>query len=191
MIVTGKPYLLAVAACGFLAVAALLLPGCGESDTSRAAKAHSRGGNNPVVAQGRSPAGARWRIRAKRYRNNAIFDFSVGGKDGYGTELGLPVPHSFTLSADTGSNVGPHHESDLSGVTARRVTKLVLTMSKGHSIKVYPQLAPQLAPNFDWFNDFRFFNRFYLGHRYPVWITALDARGHVLAHKHTNRGLFG
>jgi hypothetical protein len=182
---------LGLAAAGScLAVAALGL-GCGGDDISQAAPAQAQGGSNPVVAQGRSPAGVRWRIRAKRYRDYAIFDFSVGdGSDGYGSELKLPIPHSFIFTADTGSDVDPHHESDLSGITARRVSKLVLDMSKGHSIKVHPQVAPQIAPGFEWLNDFRFFDRFYLGHRYPVWVKALDARGHVLARKHTYRGIF-
>ena len=71
------------------------------------------------------------------------------------------------------------------------MTKLVLTMSKGHAITVHPQAPPQIGPGFVWLKDVRFFNRFYLGRRHPVWVTALNARGHVLAHKHTHRGVFG
>jgi hypothetical protein len=149
----------------------------------------------PLVAHGHSPHHVPWRIRAKRdHVADAIdIDFFLdrSGEDGYGTQIPFPVPHSFIFTADTGSDLDRYHERDLSGVTTRRVTKLLLTMSKGDRIKLRPHLAPRrVRRHHGWLDGLRFFDRFYLGHRRPRWVTALNAEGHVLAHRHTDRGFF-
>ena len=87
--------------------------------------------------------------------------------------------------------VGRYDEQDLGGVTARRVNKLVVKLSKGGDLRIHPRLAPRrVRSRFPWLRGLRFFDRFYLGHRRPQWITALDGHGRVLAHQHTHRGLF-
>ncbi|MGH2963994.1 MAG: hypothetical protein ACRDMH_01250 [Solirubrobacterales bacterium] len=58
-------------------------------------------------------------------------------------------------------------------------------------VRVVRFSSRRVRNRFPWVNGLRFFNRFYLGHRRPRWITAFDGHGHVLAHTHTHRGLFG
>jgi hypothetical protein len=167
----------------------LALPACGERDASATAghgthQAQARG--NPVVARGHSPRGIPWRIRAKLQGKHTI---TVDFGDWF-TQFHYP-DNSYVLTADTGA-IGRYQEEDLDGVTARRVSKLVVKMSRGGALRIHPSLAPRrVRSRFPFLNGLRFFNRFYFGQRRPRWITAFDGHGRVLAHTHTHRGLFG
>jgi hypothetical protein len=122
------------------------------------------------------------------------FNFSIGPAHsgvGYVSQLRYPVPDRFVFSALTGSDIDPYPESDLSGIAARRVDKLVVRMSKGHRLRFHPRLAPErVRERFKWVRGLRFFDRFYSSDRRPLVVKALDAQGHVLARRHSDRGSF-
>jgi len=145
----------------------------------------------PVVAHGHSPHGMPWKIKTQRDRSDAVdFEFDVG-RNGYFTQLPLPIPRSLVFSADTGTDLGHHHESDISGLTARRVFTLVAVMNDGRPLRFHPSLAPRrLRQRFSWLHDLRFFDRFYATDRRPRILKAYDGHGHLLLKRHTHLGLF-
>jgi hypothetical protein len=150
----------------------------------------------PVVAQGTSPHGVTWKIRAHHEGPRAVaVDFSLDppGYDDAGFSMGLPLPVAsrFVFTAVSGSGLDPFREADLSGVAARRVEVLVVRMSSGPSLRIPPAPAPwRLRKRFDWLRGLRFFDAFFAEELDPVEVTALDGRGRVLTRRHSYHGLF-
>jgi hypothetical protein len=159
----------------------------------------------PVVAHGNSLFAVPWRIRAippspgAEGMPTATIGFSIGpcGKedgDGYFVGLPLPIPHAFVFSADTGTEIDSHPEGDLSGVTARRAVKLVVTMSGGSTLTVRPRLAPRrLWKRLTWLRRLRFFDEFFpalTAAEKPLIVTAYDRTGAVLARRKSDLGSF-
>jgi hypothetical protein len=179
----------AFAASVLLVLAAIAVPA--EASAQADAKRH-----HPVVAHGRSHHHVPWHVRGERARPDALqFDFFIdppGYSDaGYGIQLPYPVPHGFVFGALTGSDIDPYPESDLSGIAARRVHRLVVKMNKGRSLRFHPRLAPRrIREQFKWVRGLRFFDRFYSSRRRPRVVKALDAEGHVLARRRSNQGSF-
>lgn len=155
-----------------------------------------------VVAHGKSLYGVPWRIQAKlispRTSNSRAVEihFSIGKKDdykdvGYFTGLRLPLHPAFVFTANAGSEVDEFPESDLSGVTRRRVSVLVVEMSNGESLKVRPSLAPSLLrKRFKWLRGLKFFDLFFSTDTTPRMITAFDSRRRRLAQAVNHRGAF-
>ena len=143
--------------------------------------------NGPVVARGVSPHGVPWHVRAQRDGSRQlIVDFSFdppGYSDaGYGVGLPFPVPAAFVFSALPGSDLDPFGEQDVSGVTARRVVTVLVTMSDGSSLRIRPRLATRAAyVRHPWLRRLRFFDFFLPSMSEPRRATALDASGRVLA----------
>lgn len=150
----------------------------------------------PVVAHGKSPAGIPWQIRASRIDSRTVdihFDLKTPGYEdaGYFTSLELPLSDRFIFTADTGSNISPYPESDLSGVASGRVHRIHVRMSEGGPLEFRPHLAPRsVRKRFPWLRELRFFDRFFANERDPLVATAYDARGNVLTRVKSNLGLF-
>jgi hypothetical protein len=153
--------------------------------------AHAAG--RPVVASGTSPAGALWKVQLQTSSSGASFSFAVGDHSASGHAIGLmlPIPRDFGVGADSGTQVGPYAESDLSGLAGRRATRLAVTMSSGETLSVAPQLAPlQLRRRLPWLGGLRFFDLFFPATDTPLRIRAFDHDGHALAAVTSEHGLF-
>jgi hypothetical protein len=156
----------------------------------------------PVVARGQSLYGVPWQIKATRAPRRGPqppmieVEFSIGQEDdytggGYSTHLFLPLHPEFFLTANYGSEVTDYSESDISGVTRRRVWTLTIEMSNGESVRVQPTLAPsQLLRRFRWLRQVRFYDVFFSASQTPERITALDRQGNVLVRYRSHRGIF-
>jgi len=156
----------------------------------------------PVVDHGNSLFGVPWRIaaippsRGAGGPREADFHFSIGAcgeysEAGYLVGLPLPVPRSFVFTADTGTEVDPYPEGDLSGVTSRRAVTLVVTMDGGATQTIAPRLAPRrLWKRLPWLRGLRFFDEFHPAGERPQILTAYDLAGDVLARRSSNHGLF-
>lgn len=156
----------------------------------------------PVVAKGQSLYSVPWQIKATRAPRRGPqppmieVEFSIGQEDdytggGYFTYLFLPLHPEFFLTANYGSEVADYSESDISGVTRRRVWNLTVEMSNGESVSVQPTLAPlQLLRRFRWLRQVRFYDVFFSASQTPERITALDRQGNVLARYRSHRGIF-
>jgi len=158
--------------------------------------------NGVVVAHGSSLYGVPWRIKAgllprigSQPRSLEVH-FSVGPPEsyegsGYFKMLPLPLHPSFVFSATKGSEFDDYPEGDLSGITSWRVTSLVLTMSDGAPLTVYPASAPaHLRSRFSWLRSARFFNAFFPSSQQPELVEAFDREGHLLARDRGARGPF-
>jgi len=158
----------------------------------------------PVVAKGKSLYGIPWRIKAalaqlRGPRGSLVrtfeVHFSIGPEDdytgaGYFTGLPLPLHPEFVLTANFGEK-DEYPESDISGVTRRRVWTLIVEMRGGESLSVQPTLAPSpLLKRFRWLRGVRFYDVFFPADQEPRMITALDRHGHVLARYKRHRGIF-
>jgi hypothetical protein len=154
----------------------------------------------PVVAHGKSLYRIPWRIRAipegTKEEPQASIGFSIGrcgeySDAGYFVGFPLPVPSAFVFSADTGVGVDAFPEGDLSGITKRRVTKLVVAMSEGEPLTIHPELAPRrLWKRLGWLRGLRFYDQFFQAGPVPREVTAFDRSGHVLAHRASSHGRF-
>lgn len=154
-----------------------------------------------VVARGHSLYGVPWQIEATRFSATATgpggveTHFSISPRGGYTgvgyyTGLPLPLPRRFVFTANAGSDIDRHPESDLSGITRRRVAKLVVKMSDGERLTVYPKPAPRrLRKRLPWLRGLRFFDVFFPADQEPKLVTALNRTGHVLARHKNHRGL--
>jgi len=177
-----------------MVLTAILAIGAMSAGTAGAcACGESRG---PVVANGLSPNGVPWKVRASRpVHSEIIVSFEMEPPAyydvGYDTTLSSPVPKSFVFTADTGEDLDPYPESDLSGVTDRRVRTLSVKMSAGQPLVIQPRLAPaSIRTRFKWLRGLRFFDQFYAAGPLPEVATASDASGHQLARIKSNRGSF-
>ena len=152
--------------------------------------------SGPVVAHGKSAGGVPWQIRANRPAPGAVnvffvFDPPAYFDVGYLTGFSLPIPHKFIFTADTGTDLSPSPESDLSGVATRRVRTLRVRMSEGLPLEIHPRLAPlSVRRHFDWLHDLRFFNHFFPAGPEPEVVKALAADGRVLTRVKSIQGLF-
>jgi hypothetical protein len=148
----------------------------------------------PVVSQGTSPGGVTWEIKLGGNRRLASVDFtyrSSSGSGGWGTLASLPLRKGFFFSADSGSELGPANESDISGFTERRVTTLTIQMTDGSALSVSPQpAAVRLGKRFRWARKLRFFDQYFSGNLVPAKVIAYNAAGQVLTERSSNRGLF-
>ncbi len=154
----------------------------------------------PVVGHGKSLFGVPWRITAippsPRGSRDATFQFSVGacGKDsesGYFVGLPLPIPHAFVFTADTGTEIDPHPEGDLSGVSTRRAVRLVVSMSGGAALTIKPRLTPRrLWKRLPWLRGLRAFDKFFPAGEKPQIVTAYDRAGRMLARRRSDHGGF-
>lgn len=156
----------------------------------------------PVVAKGQGLSGVPWRIKATRAPGRGPqppvieVHFSVGREDdytgaGYFTYLPLPLHPEFVFTANYGSEISDYPESDVSGVTRRRVWTLTVEMSDGGSVSVQPTLAPpRLLRRFKWLRQVRFYDAFFPASQLPARITALDRQGNLLARYSNRRGIF-
>jgi hypothetical protein len=139
----------------------------------------------PVVAQGTSPHGVRWRILAHTEPHQVAIDFAYlppGYDDaGYGIGLPLPLPTAPWLTANVGSEIDPFAESDISGVTTAKVVKVIVRMHDHTGLVVRPRLAPRAVreahPSI---RTLRYFDAFYRPTREPRLIIGLDAHSHIL-----------
>jgi hypothetical protein len=142
--------------------------------------------HGPLVASGVSPRGVRWNIRAQLEGRVAIaVDFSMEPPAyddvGYGTEFPYPVTKRFTFTANAGSGLDRYGEQDVSGVTARRVTRVVITLSDGSRVVTRPRLARRAAyRRHRWLRSLRFYDAFLPSPASPVTAVARDARGRVV-----------
>ena len=174
---------MAIAVVGALLVSAFLCPGTTIADGPRTPY---------VVARGKSLYGVPWRIRmgeepsygrGPRYAN---LYFSLGNPSerneaGLYSSFPLPISHAFTFHATSGSDIDSFPESDSCGFAARRVAKLVATMSEGPPLTFETQLAPTALSNrFHWLRGVRFFDQFYPAGIEPTEISAYDRAGRLL-----------
>jgi hypothetical protein len=155
-----------------------------------------------VVARGHSLYGVPWRIKASLSPpevpgpRGVVVHFSISspgvyGGVGYFTGLSLPLPSAFDFTANGGSEIDRYPESDLSGITRRRVANLVVKMSEGESLTIHPALAPpRLRKRFDWLRGLRFFDTFFPAGQEPQLVTAFDRGGKMLARHKGDRGSF-
>jgi hypothetical protein len=155
-----------------------------------------------VVAHGSSLYGVPWRITAAtlpataHQGATAEIHFSIGAcgeysEAGYSSSLELPLPRQPFVSADRGSDLDDYPESDLSGLTSRGVTELVLRMSDGTTMSVEPQLAPRsLWRLMPWLRGLRFFDVFYTAGVEAIEVDAYDRTGRLLGGTRANHGLF-
>lgn len=144
-------------------------------------------GGGPVVAHGTSPGGMPWSIQAGRDGATQLtFDFSFkspGYEDaGYFASLPNPVPHAFALNATAGSDLDPAGEADVSGVTARRVVRVRITLADGTTVNALPTLAPAaVSRHRPWLRPLRFFDVFLPNPEVePTQAVAFDARKRVV-----------
>lgn len=149
----------------------------------------------PRVAHGVSPQGVPWQIRGKQAHGAVTFSFEVappGYSDaGYFSTFELPISDDFIFTADTGSDLSPRREGDLSGITSREVVAMNVDMSRGPELGIKPRLAPKaVRAKYPWARQLRFFNQFFRDGIYPTVATAFDQDGQVLARKRSHRGLF-
>lgn len=157
----------------------------------------------PVVAKGQSLYGIPWRVKVSAGLvrvpgpSRAIdIQFSIGQDNDltgvrYFELIRLPVHPGFVFTANYGSEMSDYPESDVSGVTRRRVWTLTVEMSDGESINVQPTLAPpRLLRRFKWLRQVRFYDLFFPASQTPERITALDRQGNVLARYSNRRGVF-
>ena len=140
-----------------------------------------------VVAHGSSLHGVPWRIKAILPRDSgpdqATFEFSIGEspEGGYFSSLPRPIPKALVLTASPGSEIDDYPESDLSGLTAGRVTRLQVEMNDGQVLESEPQRAPDgVRRRFHWLRGLRFYDIFFPDTEEPVQVIARDARGRVL-----------
>jgi hypothetical protein len=145
-------------------------------------------GGGPVVASGTSPGGVPWTIHASRDGAHQLtFEFafaSPGYEDaGYFASLPSPVPHAFALNATAGSDLDPAGEADVSGIAARRVVRVRITMADGTTINTRPTLAPTaVSRHRPWLRPLRFFDVFLPNAAVePTQAVAFDARNRVVA----------
>jgi hypothetical protein len=144
-------------------------------------------GGGPVVASGTSPGGMPWAVHASRDGAKQVtFEFAVakpGYEDaGYFVSLPYPLPHAFALDATAGSDLDPAGEADVSGVTARRVVRVRISLADGTTLNVRPTLAPAaVSRHRPWLRPVRFFDVFLPDPKVePTQAVAFDARGRVV-----------
>jgi hypothetical protein len=171
-----------------LSVVAIAVPG------SEAVACGCGSQKEPVVAQGASPGGVSWEIKLGGNRHLAVIDFTYRSSTqsgGWGSAAPLPLRKGFVFNADTGSDLGPANESDISGFTERRVTTLTIQMTDGSTINVAPQPAAiRLGKRFRWARKLRIFDEFFPSNLVPAKAIAYNAAGQVLTERTSNRGLF-
>jgi hypothetical protein len=152
-----------------------------------------------VVAHGTSPNGMWWRIKATRLHHKGQEDrllvhFSYGepeAEGGYFSEMPLPVPPKFVLTADSGGGDEENPQRDISGITAARAVELQVEMNDGEVLVVRPELPPRsLRRRFGWLHGLRFFDAFYSAPEEPRLVKAFDQSGHILGRSKAQGGLF-
>jgi hypothetical protein len=159
--------------------------------------------NGVVMAHGSSLYGVPWRIKAalltptsttsSRYLD---VQFSIGPTEGYTgvgyfADLPLPLRPAFVFTATSGSEIDQYPEGDLSGVTNHNVTKLVVGMSEGDPLTVYPSFAPpEVRKRFPWLRAARVFDVFFPSSVRARVVTAYDRNENVLARRKAYLGSF-
>lgn len=153
----------------------------------------------PVIDHGSTLYRVPWRITA--FERPAIgpqppsaeFRFSTGpcGNDngaGYFAAFDLPISRRLAFRALAGSSVDEFPESDLSGITSRRATTLILRLSDGSSEVIRPQLAPaDLRRRWPWLNRVRAFDAYFESGLKPAGLAACDSRGRLIAKQAATR----
>ncbi len=103
----------------------------------------------------------------------------------------LPLIKDSFFEANLGTDIDSYPESDLSGVTSRSVVKLVLGMSDGSLLSVYPSRAPRRTwQPLPWLRRLRFFDQFFPASTRPLEVTAFDRAGHALVRRKPKLGSF-
>jgi hypothetical protein len=145
-------------------------------------------GGGPLVASGTTPAGVPWTIHAKRNSHGPqiVVEFALkppGAEDaGYFESLPLPVPYGFKLSATSGSAGGEADEADVSGLAARRVDHLRITLADGSATRIRPTLAPAaVTAKRPWLKALRFYDAWFPKGTDIREVVAFDARGRLIA----------
>jgi hypothetical protein len=126
--------------------------------------------HGPVVANGVSPGGVPWRIRAYRMPvrgpDYATFAFvykpPASSDSGYFTGLPLPIQGRFLFTANAGSPGGPVPEGDVSGIVDRRVKRLECILTDGSLLVADLVKAPQAARDeLPWLRGLRTFDLYF------------------------------
>jgi len=156
--------------------------------------------HGPVVAQGASPGGVPWRIRAYRARvggpDYATFAFVAKppavSDATYFTGLPLPISKRFLFTANQGSPGGPVPENDVSGIVDRRVQRLDCQLTDG-TIVTADLIRPPANARSDlpWLRGLRTFDLFFGPDVYAEKLTAYDASGRELEEAGGGAGFYG
>jgi hypothetical protein len=149
----------------------------------------------PVIDHGSTLYRVPWRITAFErpaigpQPTSAEFRFSTGpcGNDegaGYFATFDLPISRRFGFSALSGAGVDEFPESDLSGLTNRRATTLILRLTDGSVVVIHPQLAPaDLRRRWPWLNRVRMFDVYFESGPRAESLAACDRSGRLIARK--------
>jgi hypothetical protein len=133
-------------------------------------------------------------VDALRSHHTADFEFgysSPGSRDfGWGTGFSLPPPSPF-LIADTGSDISPYPEDDVSGVVHAPIRELEARMSDDSTRPITLVKARESTrERHPWLRNFSVFDAFYPAGIKPKVLRAFDGDGALIATFHSHRGLF-
>jgi hypothetical protein len=143
-----------------------------------------------LLANGRSPSGSSWTIRASISNNGschawllgmafAPFGTPVGSWSGaWRVPVGGQLADTFTIGAQDESSGS---ERVFSGIVGRRVRDISLIRSEGSKMVVHPRLPPQeLRQRFGWLRNMRYFMRYYSVGDNVTTVKLRNYRGEVI-----------
>ncbi len=154
-----------------------------------------------VLVHGKSPNGVPWRIttvgpRTDSFgRRGVVFHFDFGPPAppdvGYSSGMPLPVPAGFAFSGNSGSDIDPYPESDLSGIVGRGIRRLRVKLSEGEPLEFRPVAAPaSIRSRFPFLRGLRFYDAFYAAGPKPMLVEAFDSGGRFVARAASELGSF-
>lgn len=102
--------------------------------------------------------------------------------DGSGGGLSMPWRSRDRLDFSIGSGLGRANEWSIDGLTFRTVDRLSVTTAAGTTVTFRPRRAPRSAiRRYPKLALYRYFIRFFPTDQRPLVVTALSARGRVIA----------
>lgn len=147
----------------------------------------------PRVATGQSLFGVTWNVYAGSTGGGYAFFFDMEPPAyhdvGFFAGVDRPVPDGFAFLGVAGSQLSPRPESDVSGITRRKVATILIEFRDGTSVEA-PTIKPRryAISKEPWLKRFRVFDVFFESAKNPVKVSAFDDEGVLLAESERGRG---
>jgi hypothetical protein len=153
-----------------------------------------------LIGKGPLPHHRSWRVTASIRNNGSCrawllgVEFSPFGtyagswRGSWGIPAGGKLANGFTVSGQDASNAV---KRAISGVTGRRVARVIAVTDAGNHLSIRPQLPPQrLRLHNVWLRNFGFFIHYYPAGTHIRTMKLFDSRGKVLAAVRGEEGEF-